>query len=123
MLKIVIIGLGGFLGANLRFWVGAWAVQRYGDSFPWGTLAVNLLGSFGLALFLTLVQTRYNVPEATRLLIATGFFGALTTFSTFSVESFNLYNSGQTTTAAIYLMTSLVLGLFGVVLGTSVGNL
>lgn len=123
MLKIIVIGLGGFLGANLRFWVGAWAVEKYGDGFPWGTLVVNLLGCFGLALFVSLVESRIAVPESTRLLIATGFFGALTTFSTFSVESFNLYNSGQVTTAALYLVTSLALGLLGVFLGTSVGSL
>lgn len=123
MLKIVVVGLGGFLGANLRFWVGTWAVGRYGDGFPWGTLIVNLVGCFGLALFATLIQSRYEVSESTRLLVATGFLGALTTFSTFSVESFNLYQNGQTMTAAIYLLSSLILGLFGVVLGTALGNM
>ena len=121
MTKILIIGVGGFIGANLRYWVSIEAL-RILDTFPLGTMVVNVIGCFGLAFFAGLIQSKLNVSDEVRLLIATGFFGALTTFSTFSLEAFNLFIDGRQQTAAFYLISSVVLGLVGVLLGVGLAN-
>jgi CrcB protein len=121
MVKILVVGIGGFIGANLRYWASIGAL-RLTDAFPVGTMAVNIIGCFGLALFAGLIHARLDVADETRLLIATGFFGALTTFSTFSLEAFDLFIDGRQLTAAVYLAGSIVLGLIGILLGTGLAN-
>src|SRR5205085_57949 len=90
--KTLWVGLGGFLGANARYWIGLWIQARWGSSFPWSTFVINITGSFILGLFLTLVTGRYAVPgtPVLRLAVAIGFVGAYTTFSTFEFETFAL---------------------------------
>ena len=91
------VGIGGFLGANARYLLTAWTdsllMPRWG-SFPFGTLAVNLLGSFGLAVFGLWLGARAGLPPQLRLLVGTGFFGAFTTFSTFANDSMTLLEEG-----------------------------
>src|SRR5262249_50937923 len=79
------VGLGGFLGANARYWLGGWVAERWGTDFPWATFVINISGSFILGLFMTLITERYAFPHAPtlRLVVAIGFVGAYTTFSTF----------------------------------------
>ena len=79
------IGLGGFLGANARYWLGGWVQARWGATFPWGTFVINVTGSFLLGFFMTLVTERFALPQsaALRLVVAIGFVGAYATFSTF----------------------------------------
>ena len=86
----LIIGLGGIIGANLRYLVSVWAVGRFGSAFPWGTLIINLTGSALLAVFLGWAANRAALDPRVRLLIATGFFGAYTTFSTYANDSIAL---------------------------------
>jgi CrcB protein len=117
--KIVVVGLGGFVGANLRYWTAVWIGGR---TFPLATFAVNVIGAFGLAFFATWAVERVPLSEAMRLLIATGFFGALTTFSTFSVEALNLMRDGKWTVALVYLASSVVLGLLGAAAGMSLAR-
>lgn len=118
MTRLFIIGLGGFLGAISRYLMTGW-VQTLSQSvhFPYGTLAVNILGSFLLG-FLVRYAFLYNVfsPE-TRLLIFIGFLGAFTTFSTFSNETFNLFADGATVPALMNIATNVLLGLTAVWLG------
>lgn len=121
MFKILVVGIGGFLGANLRYWVSIGAL-RFTGAFPVGTMIVNVVGCFGLALLAGLIQSRFNVSDELRLLISTGFFGALTTFSTFSLEAFDLFIDGRQLTAAVYLAGSVVFGLVGIFLGTGLAN-
>lgn len=112
--KMMVVGLGGFVGANVRFWIGSWLA---GSTFPWGTFVVNMVGCFGLAVFATLVTERVSVSESTRLLIATGFFGALTTFSTFNLETYSLISSGKQPLAILYSVGSVSLGLIAALAG------
>src|SRR5207249_11957345 len=87
--KIGCVGLGGFLGANARYWLGGWIQARWGTGFPWSTFVINITGSFILGLFMTLTTERFaprNAP-ALRLLVAIGFVGAYTTFSAFEFET------------------------------------
>jgi CrcB protein len=108
---ICAVGLGGSLGAPSRYWLGRWATAQWGSAFPWGTLLINLTGSFVLGLFLTYVMERHPTRAAPRLYFATGFLGAYTTFSTFSYETVRLIQHGHVSRAVIYVAASLVGGL------------
>jgi CrcB protein len=90
IMTYLVIGAGGFLGANIRFLIGRWAVQRWGAAFPYGTLIINVAGCFILGLFATLA-TRLAWNDYWRLLIAIGFVGAFTTFSQYLRQSWQGY--------------------------------
>jgi len=90
-MKILIIGLGGFIGAVMRYSISGWVHRIVGSGLPYGTLAVNILGSFILGFFLLLAEERFTISPAWRNFIAVGMMGALTTFSTFSFETFMLF--------------------------------
>lgn len=77
------IGLGGFLGTNVRFLLQQWAASVWGPHFPYGTMMANVLGSFLIALFLTLATGKLAIPSEARLFVAVGFLGGFTTFSSF----------------------------------------
>lgn len=115
----LIVGMGGFLGAVVRFLVGAWVVGRYGASFPWATFVINVSGSFLLGLIGTLLLGRVLVNPAWRLGVAIGFIGAYTTFSTFEYESAKL---GSSWAALGNLLGSVVAGYGAVWLGIRLGE-
>ncbi|NJL94642.1 MAG: fluoride efflux transporter CrcB [Anaerolineae bacterium] len=117
--RALMVGLGGFVGATARFWVGTWLGQT---AFPWATLLVNLVGCFGLACFATWVSERAPVSDALRLLVSTGFFGALTTFSTFALETLSLLEAGKPWQALAYSLGSVLLGLIGTALGMALSR-
>ena len=116
------VGIGGIIGANLRWQVGEWATDRWTTPFPWGTLLINLTGSFILGLYLTLVTGRFTGRPLTRLLIATGILGAYTTFSTFAYETVRLVQHGYIATALAYVAASLVFGLAACAGGIAAGR-
>lgn len=88
MLKIIVIGTGGFIGAVLRYSISGWAYRVFGTGMPYGTLIVNILGSFILGFFLFYTEGKTTISPLWRSFIAIGMMGALTTFSTFSYETF-----------------------------------
>ena len=90
----LLVGLGGFFGAAARFLVTGW-LQARDDSFPYGTLAVNVAGSLALAFLATMLSQRAGPGSAFRLITMVGFLGAFTTFSAFSYESALLWSSGR----------------------------
>ena len=92
LLQLLGIGLCGALGAMLRYGVALWIPP---GRIPWGTLAVNVVGSFLLGLLVALSLEGHLVPRAWRLPLTTGFLGAFTTFSTFSVETVRLLQQGE----------------------------
>jgi len=115
--KYLVVGLGGFIGANARYLIGGWVQQRWGPSFPLGTFVVNVTGSFILGLFATLAL-HLTWSEQWRLFIAIGFVGAYTTFSTFEYETLQLIAEGrQYRAAALNILGSVIVGLFAVYLG------
>lgn len=122
--KIWWVGLGGFLGANARYWLGVWIQSRWGSAFPWATFVINVSGSFLLGLCLGLVTERAAVPQAPvlRLAVAVGFLGAYTTFSTFTYESLALMNAGSWLRAFANLFGSLAVGMAAVWLGAVLGR-
>lgn len=113
------VGIGGFLGANARYWLGGWIQERWGTEFPWSTFVINVTGSFILGLFVTLVSERYIIRNilALRLLIAIGFVGAYTTFSTFELETLTLVQTSAWIRAFANAFGSLFAGFLSVWLG------
>jgi CrcB protein len=120
--KYLVIGLGGFIGANARYIIGSWAAQKWGTSFPYGTFLINITGCFILGLFATLT-VRYAWNDYWRLLIAIGFVGAFTTFSTFEYESLQLASEGALAGAALNILGSVILGFLAAFLGVVLARL
>jgi CrcB protein len=112
------ISVGAVLGANARYLVGGWVTDRIGTSFPIGTLLVNVTGSFAIGLFLTLIGERLVVADWWRPLVAIGFLGSYTTFSTFSFETLALVQSGSWGLAGLNVVGSVAGCLVGVYAGT-----
>lgn len=108
---------GGALGAFARFWISAWAAARIGKNFPYGTLSANVLGCFLMGLVAGLLQTALipNIPW--RDFLAEGFLGALTTFSTFSMDTFAAFRDGQPGKGVLNAVLNVVLCLCAVTLG------
>jgi len=120
--KYLIIGLGGFLGANLRYVVGGWAAEKWGASFPFGTLLINVTGSFVLGVFLAAVTGRLSIDPRWRLFFAIGFLGAYTTFSTYTYETMQLVLTGGWWPGLLNLALSNLLGLGASLLGVAIGR-
>lgn len=118
----LIIGLGGFAGANLRYVVSVWAVEQLGTRFPYGTLIVNFAGSILLAAFIAWAARHVDLDPRVRLLVAVGFFGAFTTFSTFATESVGLALDGNLIAAAANVLVTNAVCLAGVGIGLAVGR-
>lgn len=108
---------GGALGAFGRYRISAWATARLGKAFPYGTLIVNVLGSFCIGLLVGLTQHALIPPRPWHDFIGEGLLGALTTFSTFSMDSFAAFRDGQPGKGVLNILLNAVLGLGAVVLG------
>lgn len=124
MRSILLVGLGGFAGAVLRFLVGSVVQSQSGlSNFPLGTLTVNTMGSLAIGLLSQLALVSFDFSPQARLLIFTGFLGSFTTFSTFSNETVILIQRGQPSVAMLYFILHLLLGLGAVLIGYFVGSL
>jgi fluoride exporter len=121
-MALVLIGLGGFAGAISRYAVDGFVSDRTGGTFPWGTLAVNLTGSFVLGLLFAMTTERAILPPDIRGPVMIGFIGAYTTFSTYMLESWGLIENGSYGIAFANLGGSLVLGLVAIAAGLIVGR-
>jgi len=119
---LLLIGLGGFLGANARFLVSTWVAQRVGSQFPWGTLVVNFSGSLLLGMLLAWAANQAAFDTRARLFLVTGFFGAYTTFSTFANESIALLQSGDWAGALGNILGTNLVCLTGALVGLVVGS-
>lgn len=120
--KFLWISIGAVLGANLRYWVGDWAAQRFGSGFPYGTLLVNLSGSFLLGLIVSMSMENFIIDPRLRLLLTIGFLGSYTTFSTYAYESIALISQGQWGLGLFNLLGSSLLGALFAVLGIWLGK-
>ncbi len=120
--KIIWISLGAIVGANARYFLGTWAADRWGSSFPYGTLLINLTGSLILGIFLTFATQRGLVDPRLRLIVAVGFCGGYTTFSTYTYESISLMLAGSWLAGMLNLVGSAALGLGAVGLGIWIGR-
>jgi CrcB protein len=118
----ILVGLGGFLGANARYLLGGWVANHFGGGFPYGTFVINVTGSFILGFFIAFAQERIWVSPSARLIFAVGFVGAYTTFSTFEYESISLLQGGQMLLRAVYLAGSVSSGGIAIIAGISLGG-
>lgn len=118
MRNLLIIGLGGFCGAVLRYLISG-GVQKWSQSvdFPYGTLAVNLIGCLIIGMLTRLDEMHSLLSPEMRFFILIGLLGAFTTYSTFGNEAMNLINDRRFNLAIVYMATHLVLGLGAVMLG------
>ena len=118
--RIVLIALGGLIGAVLRYLIGAQAQELSRSvSFPTGTLFVNVLGCFCIGVLAYFSDARGAMTADTRAMLMSGLIGAFTTFSSFSLETVNLFSTGQYIEAGGNLFANNVLGLAAVWVGLS----
>ena len=116
------IGIGGFFGAVLRYALNTWLTVRWGVVFPYGTLFVNLSGSFVLCLIIAMLSRGVDVAPHLRLALTAGFLGSYTTFSTFSADALLLFESGHLARGLGYVIGSVAGGGLMGVLGLLVGR-
>lgn len=109
MLQILAIAGGGAIGAVARFLVSTGVYRLMGRDFPWGTLAVNVFGSFAMGLLFVLLLERSLIAPEARAAILVGFLGSFTTFSTFSLETLTLVEQGEALRALLNVAVSVVL--------------
>lgn len=116
--------LGGFLGTGARYGLNGWVAHRFGESFPWGTLTVNVSGSFavGVLYFLCGPDATVIVSATTRQFLLAGLLGGFTTFSSFSIQTFTLWRDGQWIAAAGNALGSVCLGLLAVAAGDALAR-
>lgn len=122
MLKLMCIGLGGFLGAISRYSISKWVETRWEVVLPYGTLIVNITGSFLLGLIMTLFMEKGIEYPYLKTAITTGFLGALTTFSTFGYETMMLFEDKEFILAGVNVFANLIFGLIFVMLGILIGK-
>lgn len=103
------VALGGAIGAVGRYWISAFVFKSVGGTFPWGTLAVNVLGCAILGVLIQLMALAWSPSEPVRAALTVGLLGALTTFSAFSLEVVLMIERGDWVNAALYILLSVVL--------------
>ena len=117
MKLLLSVALGGALGAVGRYYVVGQVGHWLGLSFRYGTLVVNVLGSFVLGALTEIMALSWSVSQETRAFLVVGVLGSFTTFSTFSLDVVYLFERGQTASAAIYIAASVILAITAFVLG------
>ena len=122
MKTILILGLSGALGTLARYSLSGLVYRIFGSRFPYGTMAVNLLGCLVLGFLAALAEVRLSLTPQARLFLMIGFCGAFTTFSTLIYESFNLIRDGQTVSAFLNLMVTVILGFMLFRVGMLIGE-
>lgn len=123
-MKLIAIGLAGFFGAVTRYTVSNLAEDLAGTGFPWGTLAVNVSGSFLLGfVYAVAIDRLVLIDPHWRTVIAVGFIGSYTTFSTFSLETLGFIEKGSYLNAGANVLVSLTVGLLAVYAGSILGRM
>lgn len=115
------VAIGGAVGSMARHWSTAAANVLFGASFPWGTLLINIIGSFVIGFFFTITgpDGRFDAPLSARLFVMTGICGGYTTFSAFSLQTLTLFQDGAWLRGGGYVIASVVLCLIAVWVGSA----
>ncbi|RKZ47713.1 MAG: fluoride efflux transporter CrcB [Gammaproteobacteria bacterium] len=122
MTQLAFIAAGGATGALMRYWMSNGIYALFGRGFPYGTLTVNVVGSLLMGFCYVFMIERMDVSVEWRAAIMIGLIGAFTTFSTFSIETLNLLESGEQMKAALNILLSVTLCILGCWLGMIVGR-
>ncbi|MFK4823726.1 fluoride efflux transporter CrcB [Paenochrobactrum sp. BZR 588] len=118
MKETLAVALSGALGSVARYWIGIWMLPL-SRNLPWGTIGINITGSFAIAFFgtLTMLQGRYPLPEVWRLAFIVGVCGGFTTFSTFSLQVFDLLREGAPGRATLNVVISVIFCVLAAAVG------
>ena len=122
MQTILWISIGAIVGANLRYFVGQSVAKLLSSSLPYGTLIINITGRFILGFFLVWTGERVRADPRWRMLIAIGFCGGYTTFSSFAYETFALFEQGRFAASALNVMVTNILCLLAVMAGAAIAR-
>ena len=117
MKEVLFVAAGGAVGSSLRYLLSSGIYAWYGRAFPWGTLAVNVLGSFAIGLLSILLVEKFNVAQEWRLAIVVGVLGGFTTFSAFSWDTLDLMQQGLTMKALLNVLANVMLCIVAAWLG------
>jgi CrcB protein len=108
---ILAVAAGGALGSVARFIVGVGSTRMFGLTFPWGTLIINIVGSFLIGAFVELFALKWDLPQEARVFLTVGICGGFTTFSAFSLDAYVLIERGEWWLATGYVVGSVVLSI------------
>ena len=122
MQKTILIGLAGLAGTLLRYGLATVVTRQSGETFPWGTLAVNLIGCFLAGAVFHLTGEKFLINPTIRTVVLIGLLGGFTTFSAYGLQTFELLRDGQFGLATLNLAVSNVLGLLMVWAGYAVSK-
>ena len=117
MFHLLLVAVGGAIGASLRHLVNLGSLRLLGPGFPWGTMAINIAGSLAMGVFIELLARRFNASNEVRLFVATGILGGFTTFSAFSLDFAVLWERGAAIPALGYAIASVLGSLLAIFLG------
>jgi CrcB protein len=117
MFHLILVAVGGAIGASLRHLVNLGSLRLVGPSYPWGTMAINIAGSFAMGAFIALLARRFDASNELRLFVATGILGGFTTFSAFSLDFAVLWERGAALSALVYAIASVVGSILALFLG------
>ena len=117
MFRTILIGLAGLLGTLLRYWVSGLVARQYGETFPWGTMTVNMIGCLVTGAVFNLTEERFLVNPTLRTVILIGLMGGFTTFSSYGLQTFTLLRDGEFGLATLNIGVSNALGLLMVWVG------
>jgi fluoride exporter len=122
MPRLLLVGLGGFVGTIIRYWLSGLIARRYGETFPLGTLAVNAIGCFLAGMLFYFLFDRFLTSPTSRSVVFIGLLGGFTTFSSYGVQTFTLVRDGELSLALLNILVSNVLCLFLVWFGYSIAK-
>jgi CrcB protein len=122
MLDVLVISLGAIVGANARYFISRYAAQALGPVFPYGTLFINIAGSFVVGFFVVWTSERVLADPRWRLLIVIGFCGSLTTFSSYAFESMSYFEKGQWLLTLTNVLSNNLLCLGGALAGMALAR-
>ena len=117
MYHVFLVAVGGAIGATARHLINIAVLRVLGPGFPWGTLGINIAGSFAMGLFIELLARRFGGSNEIRLFVATGVLGGFTTFSAFSLDFVTLYQRAELLSAFFYVTASVVISILALFLG------
>lgn len=123
MQRIMYVGIGGFIGAALRYGISGWAQKQFGSAFPWGTFIVNAVGCLFIGYIMTYSVEIGLISTELRLFLVTGILGGLTTFSTLSYESVALLHGGSVWLGVWNLAVNMIVGLAAVMAGIAAARI
>ena len=121
-MRLVLVLVGGALGSGSRYLVSTWMADRYGAAFPWGTLTVNVVGSFVIGLLATLADETGFIGAESRVLLVVGVLGGFTTFSSFALDSLRLVEVHELLRAGLYVAGTMAVSFMAVTGGVALAR-